>query len=66
MNTSLRSLRERHGWTTLDVIQRLKIEAHKYINFERGWSEQSWQEICQLCQLFECEPSDIGYLVSEQ
>ncbi|GCF10536.1 helix-turn-helix transcriptional regulator [Dictyobacter arantiisoli] len=61
MNVKLKDMRRMHGLTQKQISEKLGISQSSIVQWEYGHRIPVIQHIQQLCQMFHCQPEEIGY-----
>ena len=56
---NLKQARKDKGLTQKQVAEKFKMTQQQYSRFENGVFELNYQQIIQLCELFEITPNDL-------
>ena len=59
---NLKQARKDKGLTQKQVAEKFKMTQQQYSRFENGVFELNYQQIIQLCELFEIAPNDLFLL----
>lgn len=61
MNNTLKTIRNKHNYTSLDMAKMLKISKSYYSQIENGRRKLSYDMAIKIANIFNMKPDDIFY-----